>query len=62
MSFSKKTAPGAVFCRGFSNLKNLVFFLNENFQNFISFVFNEFLSVDYLIFFQCELRRHTSQW
>ena len=48
MNFSKKTAPGAVFFRGFSKFEKKMFFLKkiEKFQNFISFVFDEFLSAD----------------
>ena len=48
MNFSKKTAPGAVFSGDFQNSKKSLFFLKkiEKFQNFISFVFDEFLSAD----------------
>jgi len=52
-SFQKKTALGAVFFRGFSKFEKISFFLKkiEKFQNFISFVLDEFLSADINFFF-----------
>ena len=63
MNFSKKTAPGAVFFRGVSKFEKISFFLKkiEKFQNFISFVFDEFLFPD-INFFPVKLRRHAFQW
>ena len=62
--FSKKTALGAVFFRGFSNFEKSGFFFRKSkkIQNFISFVLNEFWSDDINFFFQWKLRLHTFQW
>ena len=51
--FQKKTAPGAVFFRGFSKFEKIHFFFEKLkiFQKFICFVYNEFLSEDINFFF-----------
>ena len=62
--FKKKTAPGAVFFRGFSKFEKIHFFFEKLkiFQKFICFVYNEFLSEDINFFFQRKLRLHTFEW